>query len=997
MRGSVHFINGRNSAIGNRWRLPIFLLFFGAILHVQVRAQYRFDSWTAENGLPQNSVNSILQTRDGYFWFTTLNGLVRYNGAQFTVFNTANSPELPGQRLGILVEDNEGNLWIKGEDGTLIRYRNGGFSVFTTREGLPHHHVREIRQTAEGALLVLTPKGQARFRNERFEAVAPAATGFESELGYQRSAGVVWFRRGTTLWRVRGGEAKTFQIPAGESGHLYQDRQGRLWAGASQPGWLAVLESEALRVYAEKDGLPRAAVISFCEDRAGTLWLGTRGGGLVRFKDGQFTVFTTEQGLSSNIISSIYEDREGTLWLGTRNNGLMRAVPQVITTYTEKDGLVGKALYPILEDHAGDIWIGNHGINRFRAGRFQFFPLFPPSSRNSEPMLTVRSLYEDRAGRLMLGAGMRLVIFQNKRFSFENAEAWSKNALAIHQDRQGAFWYGFNGRLLREKDGVRQWFGEEDGLKELVQPVIEDRQGRIWIGSYGGLAQYVEGRLRVYTQRDGLSSNRIRAIYEDSEGILWIGTYDGGLNRFKDGKFTRYTTAEGMFSNNVFSILEDRRGNFWMGSNQGIQRVSRVQLNDFASGKLARIDAVSYGKADGMANPECNGGRHPAALRASDGRLWFPTLDGVAVVDPEAVQFNAVPPPVVIESAVLDRAVLDLRRPVEIYPHQSQLEIAYAGLSFIKPEHVRFKYRLEGLSNEWNEVGNRRVAYYTKVPPGKYLFRVAAANSDGVWNETGATLAIRVHPPIWATPWFGAGVVLFCGTLGVLLYRARIRKLKQAQAAQEAFARQLLASQEGERKRIAAELHDGLGQNLLVIKNWAALARRALEPESRARAPLEEVTAAATRSIEEVREIAHNLRPYHLDEIGLTEAIAAMVERIAEASGIRFVTELDELGGLLSSAAEINLYRVIQECINNIVKHAQATTAEVSIRHNPQSLNVVIKDNGQGFDLAQVLRRKDRGFGLAGLAERVRLLGGKETIQSESGKGTTITINLNLL
>ncbi len=996
MREGVHFIYGRKSAIGNRWRLPMVLLFFGSLFHVPVRAQYRFDSWTTENGLPQNSVNSILQTSDGYFWFTTLNGLVRYNGAQFMVFNTANSPELPSQRLGALVEDNEGNLWIKGDAGALIRHRNGSFSVFTTREGLPHQDVRGIRQTADGALLALTRNGLARFRNGRFEAVAPVANGFELEIGYQRSAEVVWFRRRTELWRVRGGESKTFQIPDGEAGHLYEDRQGRLWAGAWQPGQLAVLQGETLRVYTEKDGLPRAPVISFCEDRAGTLWLGTRGGGLVRFKDGKFTLFTTEHGLSSNIISSIYEDREGTLWLGTRNNGLMRAVPHVITSYTEKDGLVGKALYPILEDRAGDIWIGNQGVNRFHAGRFQFFSLFPSSRRGSEPIITVRSLYEDRAGRLLLGAGQGLVIFQNERFSFANAEAFSKDALAIHQDRQGAFWYGFNGRLLREKDGVRQWFGEEDGLKEIVQPVIEDRQGRIWIGSYGGLAQYVDGRLRIYTQRDGLSSNRIRAIYEDGEGVLWIGTYDGGLNRFKDGKFTRYTTAEGMFSNNVFSILEDRRGNFWMGSNQGIQRVSRVQLNAFASGQLARIDAVSYGKADGMANAECNGGRHPAALRAGDGRLWFPTLDGVAVVDPEAVQFNAVPPPVVIESAVLDRAMLDPRRSVEIYPHQSQLEIAYAGLSFIKPEHVRFKYRLEGLSNEWNEVGNRRVAYYTHVPPGNYVFRVTAANSDGVWNETGATLAITVHPPIWATPWFGAGVALFCGTLGVLLYRARIRKLKHAQAAQEAFARQLLASQEGERKRIAAELHDGLGQNLLVIKNWAALARRALEPESRARAPLEEVTAAATRSIEEVREIAHNLRPYHLDEIGLTEAVAAMVERIAEASGIEFKMDLDDLSGLLSPEAEINLYRIIQECINNIVKHAQATVVELSLRRNAQSLIVVVKDNGQGFDPTEALRRKDRGFGLAGLAERVRLLGGRETIQSSSGQGTSITINLNL-
>ncbi|MEP7336263.1 MAG: two-component regulator propeller domain-containing protein [Acidobacteriota bacterium] len=959
-------------------------------------AQYRFDSWTTENGLPQNSVNSILQTRDGYLWFTTFNGLVRYNGAQFTVFDTANTPQLPNQRLGALAEDNEGNLWIKGESGALTRYRDGSFVLFTAKQGLPRDNVRFIIRTAEGDLLALTPKGSARYRRGRFESLvligAPIAEGFDIDTFYQRRTGTSWFRRGTQLRRVRNEQQTAFTIPEGVYGQLYEDRQERLWIGTSRPGELILLAGDSLRIYTVKDGLPPAPVTSFYEDRAGVLWFGSRGG-LAQFKDDKFTLFTTTQGLSSNGIACIYEDREGTLWLGTRGSGLMRATRRVITPYTEKDGLTGKAFYPVLEDRAGNVWIGNQGVNRFRDGKFEFFPL---ASTQSQAAITISSLYEDRAGRLLLGAANGVIAFQKGQFSFDRTETFPKVPLTILQDRTGAFWYGFRDALLREKDGDKQWFGANDGLREYVQPVFEDRQGRVWIGSYGGLAEYVNGRLRLYTQREGLSSNYVRAIYEDGDGVLWIGTYDGGLNRFKDGKFTRYTVAEGMFSNNVFSILEDRRGNFWMGANQGIHRVSRWQLNEFAEGRRQRIDAFAYGKADGMFSTECNGGKHPSAIKASDGRLWFPTLNGVAVVDPEAAQFNPVPPPVVIEAITLDRAAQDLRRAVELYPPQSQLEIAYAGLSFTKPEHVRFKYRMEGFDPNWIEVGNRRVAYYSYLRPGKYVFRVIAANSDGVWNETGATIAVIVHPPIWQTPWFGGFVVLLCMTLAGLLYRARIRKLKRAQAAQEAFARQLLASQEGERKRIAAELHDGLGQNLLVIKNWAVLARRALEPESLARAPIEEVAAAATRSIEEVREIAHNLRPYHLDEIGLTDAVAAMVERVAEASGIRFTMELDELGGLLSPEAEINLYRVIQECVNNIVKHAQATAAELSIRRSPQSLIVVIKDNGQGFDLAQVLRCKDRGFGLAGLAERVRLLGGKETIRSEPGKGTTITINLNL-
>ncbi|HMV82181.1 MAG TPA: two-component regulator propeller domain-containing protein [Blastocatellia bacterium] len=967
--------------------LPILLLAVA-----EAPAQYRFDSWTTENGLPQNSVNAILQTRDGYLWFTTFNGLVRYNGAQFTVFDAANTPAIPNQRLGTLVEDREGNLWIKGESGALTRHRDGGFVLFTTKQGLPQDDVNSIIRTAEGEVLALTPKGAARYRNGRFEPVALPSDGLETDAVYQGRSGTIWYRGGGLIRRFRKGQRTAFNVSNGVYEHLYEDRQGRLWIGTSRPGELIVLAGDNRRVYTVRDGLPPALVTSFYEDRAGVLWFGTRGG-LVRFKDDRLTLSTTSQGLSSNDISCIYEDREGTLWLGTRDNGLMRAVPRVITSYSEKDGLTGKTFYPVLEDRAGDIWIGNQGVNRFHDGKFEFFALASPRSREASP---VGSLYEDRAGRLLLGAANGVISFQDGRFSFDHAEAFSKVPLTMLQDRTGAFWYGFRGALLREKDGVRQWFGTKDGLQEYVQPIFEDRRGRIWIGSYGGLAEYVDGRLRIYTQRDGLSSNRIRAIYEDSDGVLWIGTYDGGLNRFKNGKFTRYTVAEGMFSNNVFSILEDEHGNFWMGANQGIHRVSRRQLNEFAEGRRGRIDAVSYGKADGMLNTECNGGKHPSALKASDGRLWFPTLNGVAVVNPDAVPFNAVPPPVMIEAATIDRETLDIRRTVELFPHQSQLEIAYAALSFIKPEHVRFKYRLEGLDEDWNEVGTRRTAYYTHVKAGHYTFRVIAANSDGVWNETGATISLRIHPPIWATPWF-AGAVLSLGlTLSVWLYRRRIRKLERARAAQEAFARQLLASQEGERKRIAAELHDGLGQNLLVIKNWAVLARRALEPESKARTPLDEVTTAATRSIEEVREIAHNLRPYHLDEIGLTDAVAAMTERIAEASGIEFKLELEDLRGRLSSDAEINLYRIIQEAVNNVVKHAQADTVELSLRRHGQTLTVVIKDNGRGFDPAEATRRHERGFGLAGLAERVRLLGGKENIQSSPGQGTTITVTLDL-
>ncbi len=966
-------------------------------------AQYQFTSWTTDSGLPQNSINAILQTRDGYLWLATFDGLVRYNGAQFTVFNHTTANQLPNQRFDDLLEDADGNLWIHSDNDTLTRYREGQFTIFTTEQGLPDSDVLSLGKTADGNLLARTQNGLACFRNGRFEIIPPDpmapqdTPGKHKRAEHSEQASAVWYRREKELRRVSQGRVTTFQVSPSEIKQLYEDRQGWLWIGTSRRPGLAMFNGDGMRVYTSKDGLPPAPVISFCEDREGTLWIGTNGGGLLRFQNGRFTAFTTANGLSSNYIRAIYEDREGILWLGTFDNGLMRMTPQLIKTYSEKDGLVHKTFYPILQDRAGDIWIGNDGVNRFSNGAFKHYPLKPPPPYPPELYSTIRSMLVDNTGRLLLaGVGHGLAVIQGEKISYEE-KGMAQAPLAIFQDRQGAFWFGFNGRLLREKDGIRQWFDSKDGLKGIVQPIYEDRQGRLWIGTYGGLANFVDGRFRFFTEQDGLSSNRIRAIYEDSDGVLWIGTYDGGLNRFKDGRFLRFTTAEGMYSNGIFSILEDRRGNFWMGSNQGIHRVPKQQLNDFADGKVIRIDAIGYGKADGMLSAECNGGRHPSALKARDGRMWFPTLNGVAVIDPEAVTFNATPPPVVIESVTLDRDTLDFHQPIVIQPGQTQLEISYAGLSFIKPEHVRFKYRMEGLDKDWIEVGTRRAAYFSHLPAGNYAFQVIAANSDGVWNQEGARLNVIVIPPLWQRWWFVA--LLFLSLMGfvMLLFRARLEKLKREQALQNAFSQQLLTSQEQERKRIAVGLHDSLGQQLLIIKNWAMIVLKLTGADHPSREGVNEISTTASQAIEEVREIIYDLRPYQLDKAGLASTIQFMVEKAAAASDIKFDIDIGEIDNLLPYDSEILLYRVVQECVNNILKHSQATAVRVVINRDERLLNLMIEDNGRGFssEIAACGDFRRGGLGLSGMSERVRILGGKLTIQSAPGNGTKISITLD--
>ena len=956
----------------------VFLLCIAASTAV---AQYRFDVLNTSNGLPQNTVRVIVQTRDGYLWFTTFDGLVRYNGARFDVFNKGNSKGINSNRFVSLYEDVDGTLWMGTDDGGLTHYANGRFRTYTAADGSPSNIAWGIRRTSYGELIAATVGGLARLENERLQWTRTDDYGLK--LAIQGRSGDTWYRTGETLQRIRGGRITSYAVPrmASPFTPVYEDRHARVWMRLRIPGELWMLKDEVMTRFSTRDGLPDAVLSSLCEDREGTMWFGSTAG-LIRFKDGSFTTYTTKDGLSSNSIVTLKEDREGTLWIGTEDSGVMRMTRNVLTTISEKDGLSGKIVYPILEDRSGSIWVSTRGVNRLKDGTFAYYPL------------TASSLYEDREGKLWIGHGSGLYRFQDEEFTSDRQMTTRGSPYAILQDSKGAFWFGFLDHLTRYHDGEVKDFTREDGLRGFVQPIYEDRRGRIWIGTYGGLAQYVDGRLVFLTEKDGLSSNRVRAIYEDSDGALWLGTYDGGLNRYRDGKFTSYTTNEGMFSNGVFAILEDRRGNFWMSSNQGIHRVSKQQLNDFADGKITKIRSVSYGRADGMLNIECNGGRHPSAIKTRDGRLWFPTFDGIVVVDPEAVILNDQPPQVVIETIVLDREELDVRLPVEVRPGKDNLEIQYAGLSFIKPEHVQFKYRLEGLDEDWVDAGNRRVAYFPHLPSGKYVFRVIAANSDGVWSTEGAALHISVLPPFWKTWWFGFLVAASLAGVGLTIHYRRVEGLKKRHAEQESFTTQLIESQEAERKRIASELHDSLGQSLVLIKNFALLGINSPNDQGVALTRMTEISETASQAIGEVREIAYNLRPYQLDRLGLTKAIEAILGKVSSSSTIEFSSLIESIDGMFSKANEIHLYRIVQESVNNIIKHSEATRASVEVRCDQRTITIAIEDNGKGIARPTDGDSQKRGLGLVGISERARLLGAKHEILSAPGKGTRMTIRL---
>ncbi len=775
--------------------------------------------WQAEQGLPQNSAQALCQTRDGYLWIGTEEGLVRFDGARFTVFDTKNTPGLKANAIQALIEDRSGALWIGTSGGGVSRWKDGHCTAYTTAEGLSGDFVSSLMEDRTGA---------------------------ESGAG----GGAIWVGTlGGGVSCLKDGKFTSLTTKNGLSHNLVftllQDRTGDVWIGTNGGG-VNRLHNGVLTAYTTQNGLSHNLVRALLEDRDGAIWIGTFGGGLNRFKDGKFTAFTTKDGLSHNLVWSLREDQLGTLWVGTFGGGLNRLRDGVFSTFSTKNGLSSDLVRAILEDREGTLWVGTvGGLNCFKDGIFTTFSTHDGLSHDVVRTLTEKSagatakgstelhkemwigtfgggvnllrdgraqawtartglssdiiytLLEDRstgdnAGALWIGTnGGGLDRLQNGNITTYN----TKNGLAndvvyalAQESRSGALWIATNGGgLNRLVSGKFTNYTTKDGLSSnnvrtlLLENHSKDEQSEtLWIGTVGGgLNRLSNGKFTVFTTKEGLSHNNVRSLFQDREGTLWIGTVGGGLNRFKDGKFTAFTTANGLFDDVVHCIVEDDYGYLWMSCNKGIFRVRKEDLSAFAEGKLSKFPCESFGITDGMLSAECNSG-NPAGWKDRQGHLWFATMAGAVTVNPGAVlsRANSLAPPVIIESIIADSARLDVSTPAAAQTGAEKFEFYYTATSLFAPERVKFKYLLEGYDKQWVDAGTRRTAYYTNLQRGRdYRFRVIACNSDGVWNETGAMVMLYLTPLFWETWWFLTLCGLALVSLGAGAYRVRVRHL----------------------------------------------------------------------------------------------------------------------------------------------------------------------------------------------------------------------------
>ena len=742
--------------------------------------QLGLDTWSTEHGLPSATVTSVLETRDGYVWLGTYDGLARFDGTRFTVFTQEDGLGNNGVRA--LCEDREGSLWVGTNGGGVARRSRGRFQRLTTAEGLPSDIVWSLLVDARDGSVWLGTNGGglARWRGGKIERFDPMETGRSISGIAQAPDGTLWLATDGDGLRSLSpdGTFRTFTaedgLPRGLVAGVAVGKDGAVW-GATSAGLFVLRGGGVVPLPAGLEPLRTGVLSRVVEDALGTLWVGTSGSGLARFSEGRVSFLGERDGVGDAILA-LHSDRDGRLWIGTNGAGASRLRDGSFTAYTTREGLSRGFAYTVFEDRRGTLWAGSAGgLDRFDGKAF--VKASPPWTGT----VAVRSIAEGPGGTLWIGtygAGVwRLRDGRWKGFTARDGLAHD-TVRAVLADRKGRVWAATNGGLSLFEAGAWRSFRAADGLpSSSLIGLAEDRDGSLWIGSDGaGLTRYADGRFRTFTTRDGLASDVVLALRVDAGGSLWVAT-NGGLSRRVGERFARFASGAGLPSDSVTQVVDDARGDLWAGTSRGVSRLARAALDAATADPSRPLEVSSFDQLDGMKSSQCTAPGQPGAFRDRAGRLWFSTTRGIASVDPDRPRAPMRPPAVVIEEVSLDGRASETEGGVVVPAGTSRIELLFARLSPVAPQRTAVRFRLEGFDRGWIEAGDRRRAVYTRVAPGSYTFRIAARAGAGEWNETVPPLAIRVEPRLWETWPF----LLACAAAATAIlaagYRLRVRTL----------------------------------------------------------------------------------------------------------------------------------------------------------------------------------------------------------------------------
>jgi signal transduction histidine kinase/ligand-binding sensor domain-containing protein len=1031
-------------------------------------SDYLIHSWRSEDGLPQNSVNCLAQTPDGYLWVGTRSGgLARFDGMRFVTFNPQSTPELKDVEIETLDVDSTGTLWITSGNESISTLTRGKFRLVREPNANPRWHPCQfiaekpdaVYLAAYATAVFRIPRAGAVNEVDRIELSPPPPEPQPGRFSQARD-GSVWYvtdnHQVARMQFVSGTnvEFKVFDIgmPAEV---LTEDAAGEIWisgggrlgvmtpAGFSErtptkpadtfgtqqmiparDGGLWVWNGKLLRkmasdrwVLAVEQFQPNAdsPAPRFFPDSQGGLWAIEYGVGLWHVKpDGTAALLTLSSGLPSKFITCWLEDNEGNVWIGTKEAGLARIRTRQFKEFTATDGIPGDVAQSVCEDAQGTIWVGTAtgGLARKVGSKFVPVPLTP----NPDPLTESVTVCPDANNGIWIGTlqGRIFRCVNNEVRRVNDDVTWSfplerlrdHVANAMMQDSKGRVWFCNGSGAYYYEDGKLQTFGHARGFVEYmgVRAIAEGPLGTLWFGTEpGDVWEFSHDALTQFHPPKEWANARVSALLPEPDGSVWVGTLGGGLLRLENGMFTRITSEQGLPDNSITQLLEDEKGNLWGGTYAGIFRASKADLKRLASRAVDEIAISVHGRFEGLSGQAYSGWFQPSCWKARDGRLWFATVKGLVAVDPREVTVNHRPPPVVIEEIRVDGAA-ELFKPVvggeatnaplRIAPGRHYLEFYFTGINFTAPDKVRFKWRLEGAEKEWREGLNQRMTGYGPLLPGNYRFRVLAANSDGVWNESGASIAFTVLPFFWETWWFKAFLIIaFFGGLALALHRRHRLEVERLERRHE---------MERERTRIARDMHDEIGSKLARISFLSEIVKGENGSAHNGKT-VDSLAKTARDLLQSLDRMLWAVNPRNDSLEKLSAYLNSYAAEYFQNTPVR--CRLDFLKNLppiqLSAETRHNIFLAFEESLANTLKHSGASEVSAELTCRDGVVEIRVADNGRGFNMemptdAPGQREPNGHLGLSGMHHRLHSIGGECHVTSSPKNGTTVRFILPL-
>ena len=1024
-------------------------LFLLTMAKAQETANLSVAVWGIHDGLPNSSVTSIAQSPDGYLWIGTHNGLARFDGMRFVTFSPQNTPALSHPRVLRLSVDARGTLWINTYDGALVSYRRGVFTREWTSDKRRTAKI-DFVPTRSSTLIFAMDSGELIRRSieappgSEWDVAHAPATVRDNPVYCEDGQGMLWcLTRDLQIWQVDGAKyvpivnaaalgSRPMRLATDQDGHLWvrTDHDVLKWNGRtfesmaprdqatphemrflyfprSQGAWLIadgrfrkLVNGQWIdEVTTWRDQLGEAYPLSLDmhEDRDGGLWFAPLQRGLFYLApDGHPRHLTTESGFPTNFVATWFEDREGNLWLGAERGGLIRLrKTQFQTLRTDAEPTPPTPALTVTEAPDGAMWIGTfgHGLFRSTAAGLESFGQLDDISRHYAYSVAI-----DQRGRTWVSTGAEdLHLLEGGQL--KRAPWLVHGVKAMLVDSKDRLWLGTKDQVCMVTDDTLERFETLPGVEHPeVRALAEAPDGGIWVGLGSGALYRYDGReFKPNSVIATAAPAPICAIQPDSDGTLWIGTFGGGLLHLTESTVTRYTKAAGLPDDVVGQILDDRRGGLWIGSHEGVFRLRKDSVRQFDAGAITTLPALVFGRHDGLPSVESTTGYQPSAWRTRAGVLWFATAAGVAFIDPAKLAANPAPPDVLIEDVTVDggrrASIATATGAVEIYPGAQHVEIQYTGLCFASPDQVRFRYRLQGLETQWNEVGRRRFAPYSHLRPGTYRFQLSACNSDGMWNESAATIVLNVQPHFWQTWWFLAGltVVSFAAVTGAV-YRVSTGRLQRRL---ELVERQRAIEQD--RARIARDIHDDLGAGLTQISLFSELLRHSPAAEIDAHSRRISTTAQSlTRAMDE---IVWAVNPKNDTLESLISYVGGFASEYLRSVQLKCRLEMPSQVPAAAISAEVrhNVFVALKEILNNILKHAGASEVRLRVKYENRRLVFTVEDDGRGFrprDAAEPASgRIASGNGVDNLHQRMAAIDGTCRISAgPNGQGTVVEL-----